>query len=271
MILVNGAASDAFPATDRGIAYGDGIFRTLAVVDGQPAVWERQYAKLERDCLALQIACPPEAELREDLAHITAADPDCAVKIVITRGISGRGYAPPVPSVAPSRIVMSFPLPAQRTQDAQWGIRVRCCTLRLGAQPALAGIKHLNRLENVLARMEWSDPDIAEGLLLDRDDNVIGGTMSNLFIVQDGSLATPDLSRSGVAGVTRERVVEAALAHGVRCQILPISMDQVRRAQEVFLVNSLIGIRQVRELGDAVWQPGRMTAAVRRWLDEENS
>lgn len=271
MILVNGAASDAFPAADRGIAYGDGIFRTLAVTGGQPAVWERQYAKLQRDCLALQIACPPEAELREDLARIIAADPDCAVKIVITRGVSGRGYAPPVPSVASSRIVMSFPLPAQLTEHARRGIRVRCCALRLGAQPALAGIKHLNRLENVLARMEWNDPGIAEGLLLDRDDNVIGGTMSNLFVVQEGSLATPDLSRSGVAGVTRERVVEAASAHDVRCEIMPISMDQVRQAEEVFLVNSLIGVWQVRELETAAWQPGRMTAAVRRWLDEANS
>lgn len=269
MILVNGAAGDVLPAADRGLSYGDGVFRTLAVTGGQPVVWQRQYAKLRCDCRALQIACPPEAKLREDLLRIVSAAPECAVKIMITRGQSGRGYAVSRPPVSPTRIVMSFPLPEYPPEHSRSGVRIRCCVLQLGHQRALAGVKHLNRLENVLARLEWNEPDIAEGLLLDQDGNVISGTMSNLFIVQEGALATPDLSRCGVAGVTRERVLEVAAEHGLECRIVPIGLDCVRAAQEVFLVNSLIGVWPVRALDGHVWRPGPLTAAIRHWLDEK--
>lgn len=270
MILVNGVPDGAPAATDRGLAYGDGVFRTLAIRDGRPLAWARQYSKLQRDCLALRIACPPQAALREDLSRIASAEPECAVKIIVTRGEGKRGYAVPQPPAPPASVVMSFPLPDYPPQYLESGVRIRRCALRLGLQTALAGIKHLNRLENVLARLEWSDPAIAEGLLLDSEDNVIGGTMSNLFIVEAGALVTPDLTRCGVAGVTRERVMEAATAHGIFCRVEPFGLERVKTAQEVFLVNSLIGIWQVREMEDSVWQPGVLTPGIRQWLDETN-
>ena len=269
MILVNGAVSDTLGAADRGLAYGDGVFRTLAIRGGQPLSWTRHYRKLARDCDAVSIPCPAEGALRDELARLAAHEPDCAAKIIVTRGAGQRGYAA-LSEVPPTRIVMSCALPRHPAEFAQSGVKVHLCSLRLGFQPALAGVKHLNRLENVLARSEWSDPDIAEGLLFDGEGNVVGGTMTNLFIVERDALATPDLSRCGVAGVTRDRVIEAAASHRIACRVERIGLGRVLQAQEVLLVNSLIGAWQVRAMGNKAWAQGTLVASVRQWLDEED-
>jgi 4-amino-4-deoxychorismate lyase len=269
MILINGAASDSLAAVDRGLAYGDGVFRTLMMRDGRPRAWLHHFRKLEHDCGALAIPCPEKNLLTHELSLVAEREPECAVKIIITRGAGQRGYAFP-DRVAPARIVMSFPPPQYREEFQQSGIKARLCSLRLGFQPVLAGVKHLNRLENVLARNEWNDVAIAEGLLLDGEKNAIGGTMTNLFIVENGALTTPDLSRCGVAGVTRERIFAHAAKHGIVCRVDHIPIDRVLQADEAFVVNSLIGVWQIRELAGKVWLPALLTGRVRRWLDEEN-
>jgi 4-amino-4-deoxychorismate lyase len=140
----------------------------------------------------------------------------------------------------------------------------------MAVQPALAGIKHLNRLENVLARSEWSDPEIAEGLLRDATGNVIGGTMTNIFIGTRGHLATPRLERCGVAGVTRERIIEAAAEHGVPCSVTDLTWSDVLGAEEMFLVNSLAGVWPVREIQGEVRMPGVLTRAAQEWLTQDH-
>ena len=269
MILVNGAPGEVIAVTDRGLTYGDGVFRTFAVRGGRPQHWQRHYARLRSDCTALGISCPDETVLRAEVTQAARHEPDCAARITITRGPGWRGYAPPSPA-NPTRIVMTSPLPQYPSDFAVHGVKIHLCALRLGLQPALAGIKHLNRLENVLARAEWSDAAIAEGLLLDAEGNAIEGTMSNLFIVEHGALATPDLTRCGVAGVTRERVIENAVRHGIACDVAHISYRRLLEAEEVLLVNSLIGVWPVRELAGKTWAPGSFAARMRLWLDEEN-
>ena len=212
MNLVNGIAGDAVSVRDRGLAYGDGVFRTFPLRAGKPVLWQRQYAKLAHDCAALKIECPAAAAFERDLALIAATEPDCVVKIIVTRGDSARGYAPPA-EPSPTRVVISSPLPQYPAHYQEHGVRVHLCRIRLAPQPALAGIKHLNRLENVLARAEWNDATIAEGLMCDADDNVIGGTMSNLFLASGGKLLTPQLTRCGVSGVMRDLVIELARHH----------------------------------------------------------
>ncbi|MBI4195435.1 MAG: aminodeoxychorismate lyase [Betaproteobacteria bacterium] len=269
MILVNGSAGGKVDAVDRGLAYGDGVFRTLALRHGSPRCWPRHYRKLERDCRALALTCPTQEILRNEIALLARHEPDCAAKIIVTRGCGLRGYAPPG-NVQTTRIVMSAPLPRYPAEFADAGVTARLCTLRLGLQPALAGIKHLNRLENVLARAEWSDPEIAEGLMLDAEGSVIGGTMTNLFVVERGILLTPDLSRCGVAGVTRERIMEAAARHGVVCTVDRLFPERIFAAEEVFLVNSLIGLWQVRSLEASSWPRGIWVERMRQWLDEQD-
>ncbi len=269
MILINGIPGDVIAVTDRGLSYGDGVFRTLAVREGRPQHWLRHFARLRSDCAALNIACPEEAVLRTELEQVARREPECVVRITVTRGSGLRGYAPPSPA-NPTRIVMTSAFPQYPADFAVRGVKARVCRLRLGFQPALAGIKHLNRLENVLARGEWSDAAVAEGLLLDAEDHAIEGTMSNLFIVEHGSLVTPDLSRCGVAGVTRERLIENAARHGVTCHVAPVSYQRLLKADEILLVNSIIGVWQVRELDSEIRNPGTFVARVRQWLDEES-
>ena len=268
MILINGVAADSVAAIDRGLAYGDGVFRTLRVSQGKPRCWSRHYRKLGQDCAALAIACPPEDLLAKELARAAGATRDGVGKIIVTRGSGARGYAPPQPS-APTRIVTASVLPQYPAAFSRSGISVHLCRIRLSFQPRLAGVKHLNRLENVLARAEWSDPSIAEGLLLDENGHAISGTMTNLFIVEGSTVLTPGLSRCGVAGVTRERVMEAAASRGMVCREEQFTWQRVLDAQEVLLVNSVVGAWQVRECGNHRWEPGGLIGRVREWLDEE--
>lgn len=266
MNLVNGVESDAVSARDRGLMYGDGVFRTFPLRGGKPRLWRRQYAKLAADCAALRMACPAAGVFERDLAAITARFPDCVVKIVVTRGSGERGYAIPA-AASPLRMVSAGSLPDYPQHHYDSGVRVHLCRLRLALQPALAGIKHLNRLENVLARSEWSDPGIAEGLLRDADGNVIGGTMSNVFLVKGGALLTPDLTRCGVAGVQRELVLELARDNNIPVRSAAVGMNELLQADEVFLVNSVIGVWQIAALERKVWNAGPLTAQIRRWIE----
>jgi 4-amino-4-deoxychorismate lyase len=268
MILVNGAVADSVAATDRGLAYGDGVFRTLPVKRGRPQCWHLHYGKLAHDCAALAIVCPPMEALTAELGQLAREAPACAAKIIITRGSGARGYAPPQPAF-PTRIVMSVSLPEYPAEFNRSGIAVHLCATRLSFQPRLAGVKHLNRLENVIARAEWGDPAVPEGLVLDAQDHVIGGTMSNLFIVENGALVTPELSRCGVAGVTRERIMKSAAREGIGCREELITQARFFDAQESMLVNSLIGAWQIRACAGKSWTAGTYTARVRKWLDEE--
>ncbi len=270
MTLINGIESDTVSAHDRGLMYGDGVFRTFLLRAGRPLLWQRHYAKLAVDCLALRIDCPPADSFERDLTVIAARRPDCVVKIVVTRGSGPRGYA--IPRVAmPTRIVAASDLPAVAQSHYTRGVRVHLCHTRLAAQPALAGVKHLNRLENVLARSEWSDPEIAEGLMRDTGGNVISGTMSNLFVVERGTLLTPQLAHCGVAGVQRALVLELAQAGKVQTGETDIGMDRLLAADEAFLINSVIGICKIAALERRTWGAAPLTAKVREWLaDAQN-
>jgi 4-amino-4-deoxychorismate lyase len=269
MILVNGIVSDSISPLDRGLMYGDGVFRTLPVRDGAPICWPQHFVKLGADCAALKIACPSWDVLDGELKALAAQDRDCAVKIVVTRGQGARGYVVP-PAQHASRILMSSPLPQYTDSLAESGVRVHLCSLRLSHQPLLAGVKHLNRLESVLARMEWDDAEIAEGLLRDGDGNVVEGTMSNLFASQGDTLYTPELSRCGVAGVQRQRIMALAPRLGLRVSEQCLSLDFLLQAEEVLLCNSLIGVWPVKALAGKTWARHDLAHKIRHMLYAEN-
>ena len=267
MILVNGHPAESVSALDRGLAYGDGVFRTLRTQAGAPLWWRDQIAKLAADCAALGLDCPDEALLRAEVCQV-APSGDGVVKILLTRGAGARGYAPPLEQAC-TRIVMTSPLPPHARPDAPIDVRMRWCTLRLARQPRLAGVKHLNRLENVLARGEWSDPAIVEGLLCDDSGAVISGVMSNVFWVRDGELFTPDLSQCGVAGVARTRLLRAAERRGIPTHIGRLPPAAILAADEVMICNSVIGVRRVASLDEASWSPAGWTPILNSALYEE--
>ena len=272
---VNGKQGTLIGIRDRGLLYGDGVFRTLLARSGLVRHWSLHYQKLQHDCTALGITCPDVTVLSAQLNDLLAQHPDGVVKLIVTRGqgIYGqraRGYAPP--ARAESTIIWDIsPLPAYPADWAMHGIKARLCQLRLSHQPRLAGIKHLNRLENVLAAAEWDDTEVAEGLLMDTDGNVIEGTRSNLFLVSQGKLVTPDLSRCGVAGVQRECVIAWATQHDVPLQVRDVGLDEVMHADELFVVNSIIGLWPIRELEQRKWTDFPVSQQISLYLESENT
>ena len=275
-MLVNGKPGNLISIRDRGLLYGDGVFRTLRATQGKAQHWLLHYQKLRHDCTALGIACPDVGLLSAELNDLLARHPNGVVKLIVTRGEGTRGYAPP-DRAETTHLWDISPLPDYPADWAIHGIKARLCQLRLSQQPRLAGIKHLNRLENVLAAAEWNDaqlPDsgIAEGLLLDIDGNAIEGTRSNLFLVSQGELITPDLSRSGVAGVQRDRVITWSTQHNMPLQIRDVGLDEVLHADELFVVNSIIGLWPVRELEQRRWIGFPVAMQIRQaWAEEPAS
>ncbi len=246
-MLIDGRPGVAVSVQDRGLHYGDGLFETIPVHAGEARHFDRHLDRLRLGCRRLGIACPEAALLEADRDALSAGVDRAVLKLIVTRGAGGRGYRPPGRS-APTRIFARYPWPAYPPALYRTGIVVRVCTLRLSQNPALAGIKHLNRLEQVLARREWADPGIQEGLMLDGEDHVIEGTMTNLFMVREGRLVTPDLSLCGVLGIMRGLVIEAAARAGTATEIRVVGLQELSGAEGAFLCNSLVGIWPIAEL-----------------------
>jgi 4-amino-4-deoxychorismate lyase len=250
--LVNGVEGALLDPLDRGLQYGDGVFRTLRVEHGQPRWWGEQLTKLAADASRLALACPCDSLWQADLANLAGRISGGVLKLLLTRGSGARGYRPPE-DAASTRILIYDPTPPASDIWPAVGLNVRLCDLRLSAQPRLAGIKHLNRLESVLARAEWNSQDIHEGLLRDEAGRVISGVMSNVFLWQAGTLRTPRLDRCGVAGVTRARLLRRAAKAGFPVEESDLGLKDVLAADEMMLCNSVIGLRRVARLGERAW------------------
>ena len=266
MTRVDGHARATVAASDRGLAYGDGVFRTLRTRERAPRWWPDHYAKLAADCAALGIACPAADLLEAEIGAVAEAGEGVA-KLIVTRGAGARGYAAPAGG-SPTRIVSAGPVPPHALPSE---VRVRRCALRLARQPRLAGIKHLNRLENVLARAEWSDPAIAEGLLGDADGALVSGVSSNVFVVLDGELVTPALDACGVAGVARARILRAAAILGETVRVARVDFAALARADAVLLSNSVVGVWHVAELDGRTLPDLGWRARLAAWLEHEPS
>lgn len=249
---------DALDPDDRGLAYGDGLFETALVHDGLVVWWPAHLARLSEGAARLRIPMPDAAWLASQLAGFVAQAPARAVlKLLLTRGVGGRGYALPE-SVAPTLVLSLHAAPARPV--APWSLR--WCSTRLAIQPALAGLKHLNRLEQVMARAEWTGPDFDEGLMLDADGQLGCATAANVFALCDGRWLTPPVHRRGVAGLARAWV----LAHEPAAAESELSPAQVESAEALFLCNAVRGILPVGRLGDRSWAPHPALAALQRRL-----
>jgi 4-amino-4-deoxychorismate lyase len=246
-VLVNGESSTSITALDRGLHYGDGLFETIAVVDGRPCLWQRHMQRLSSGCERLGIPFPGKDLLYAEAVREISNREQGVLKIIITRGEGGQGYQPPR-EPHPSRILNCGTWPDYPEQARERGVTARICSTRLDHCPETAGIKHLNRLQQVLASREWDDPAIAEGLMLDTGDHLIEGTKSNLFLIKKGVLFTPDLQQCGVAGVMRGLVIDIAEELGIQMQMTNLELPDIWDSEGLFLTNSLIGIWPVREI-----------------------
>ena len=264
-MLINGRPSEHVNASDRGLQYGDGLFETIAVVDGEPKLWDRHMARLSLGEARLGIPSHNGAKLLAESLKLAQGKQRAVLKIIITRGAGGRGYRPAV-ATKPTRILNIGPWPDRPREWYLSGIGLRICKTQVGRNKRLAGIKHLNRLEQVLARQEWDDPNIPEGLMLDEYRHVIEGTQSNLFLLQGETLLTPKLTHAGVAGVVRDLVLDIARELGLETLEADIPVSQITEADALFLTNSLLGLCPVAHVEGRYFDIGCIPSTLREMV-----
>ncbi|WP_405220763.1 aminodeoxychorismate lyase [Lentisalinibacter sediminis] len=273
--------ADAPGPDDRGFAYGDGLFETIAVRDGRPRLLEHHLERLRLGADRLALCLPARQRIEAFVARVVggipAEDGRAVLKLVATRGDGERGYAY---RHSDARLLAGIgPAGVWPRERRERGVAVRWCRTRLGRNPALAGLKHLDRLEQVLARAERDDQDradnradnraddVAEGLMLDGDGRVVCATMSNLFLVRGERLITPAITHAGVAGIMRGRVLELADRLGLETTVRDVQPPEVMAADELFLTNSQYVLWPVARLGTREWTPGPLSARIAAALE----
>ncbi len=265
MILVNGECRESIEVSDRGFQYGDGLFETIEVTNGQPVFFDRHIARLHAGCRRLYIPFPGAELLAFEAQQLSQHSSSAVLKLILTRGSGGRGYRQP-DDIQATRVLSLHPSPDYPDIFKQQGIVTRFCDTRLGLNPALAGIKHLNRLEQILARAEWTDPNIQEGIMLDMNERVIEGTMTNLFYVKNNILYTSLLTLAGVAGIMRGIIKTMSSNYGISAIEHSFTKDELLSADEVFVCNSIVGIWPVKQIAKTCFPVGVITRQLQTWL-----
>jgi 4-amino-4-deoxychorismate lyase len=266
VVLVNGIPDRQVAPLDRAVHFGDGLFETIACRRGRPRFLSLHLERLELGCTRLGIDPGNLDDLRGEVRALAREVDSAIVKVLVTRGTAlARGYAVTGREKA-TRITLRYAWPSETASASQDGVQVRTAAMRLGENPALAGLKHCNRLEQVLARREWTDPDISEALLFSSSDRLVSGTMSNVFIVQGSRLRTPRVDLCGVAGVMRHVVLREAANAGIPVQEDVLSAEDLRSANELFLTNARIGIWPVRAHDGRPISPGPLTRRLQQLI-----
>lgn len=264
-LLINGVAptnaSQAVAADDRGLHYGDGLFETALSIDGRVRFLDDHLERLFRGCERLGIQAPDRHALSDEITQVSGAASRGVLKIIVTRGGGGRGYRPAAAATA-TRIVALHPL----QETPQHPLKLRWCETRLGRNTRLAGIKHLNRLEQVLAQSEWREGEFDEGLMMDTEGELVCATSGNVFAVRDGALVTPDLRFCGVQGVMRAQVIKVASKLGLAVGEEPLWPHDLEAASEIFITNAVRGIRSATSLDSLQWSDSTVATRLARAL-----
>jgi 4-amino-4-deoxychorismate lyase len=245
--LINGHAGGAIDSADRGLQYGDGLFETITCHDGTPRWLALHLERLQHGCERLRIAFRDMELLRAEIAALAAGHERCIVKAIVTRGTATRRGYGPAGDERPTRIVSRHDWPQPPVRAAA-GFQLGISSVMLGTNPLLAGLKHLNRLEQVLAQMQRDAAAVDEVLMLSTAGQVIGGSMSNVFLADGNGLFTPDVDACGVAGVMRRLVLEAGATHGQPVAVRPVAASELAGVREAFVTNVRWGVQSVRLL-----------------------
>lgn len=261
-IIINGIPAEHLPILDRGFQYGDGLFETIACERGALQFWDEHIIRMKNGAKALNITFPGEGKYLQDIKDIlkTGLDEKCVIKLMLTRGQGDRGYQQPR-SPKPTRAVIVNHWPAYPSEISNQGIKVYLCKHPVSINPSLAGIKHLNRLDNILARSEWNN-EYHEGFMFDTNGNLIEGTMSNVFCIKNNTLLTPNLDRGGVNGIVREQVLLIARDKNLAHQAGNITANDLYAMDEIFITNSIIGLWPVNRVAETSYPIGNMTRLI---------
>jgi 4-amino-4-deoxychorismate lyase len=254
-IFIGEECVDAWPVGNRLESYGDGLFETMRVHRGRAPWWASHWERLAHGAHRLGMPLPGEMLVREAAASLFDDAGEGVLKLLLGRGGVARGYGPST-GAPPLWMLSRHPLPV-----AMDGLSVHWCRTRLSNQPALAGLKHCNRLEQVLARGECEQAGAEEGLMLDSVGHVVSATAGNIFVLHDGRWLTPSVAQCGVAGVCRAHLI--GLLQASEAALPPA---QVEDAEAVFLCNAVRGILPIARLGARAWPPHPAVAHAQRLL-----
>lgn len=252
MWMVNGEPGNAITAADRGFMYGDGYFTTLQWRDGAPLCWDWHVERLQHSAQRLHMPAPDAGRLLQQLGQLMSSSAHSGAKIMISRGVGVRGYSS-LGCDTPTEVIQTFALPAHYAQWRSDGIRIGICQQRLAIGSMLAGVKSLNRLEQVLLRQELDVRQLAEGVVLDHEGWLVEAVTANLFWRRDSVLYTPMLDRAGVAGVMRRWVLAQASTLGLTCCQVRLGIAALETADEVFLTNALMEIVPVTGVEEVIY------------------
>lgn len=239
-MLVNGTSLDKISIRDRGLLYGDGVFETILCEKGEPLLFNYHMQRFSLGCQRLNLVTQNNDVIAEEIRRL-ADGHDCVIKLMLTRGVRDRGYAYDACDLTYSRILDKSPTPEVKHDYYNAGIHLTLCQHQLPVNKKLAGIKHLNRLDQVIGRSECP-AGYQEGVMQDQNGHMVEGTMSNIFMLADNIWYTPDLDQCGVKGVMREFLITNASDISFSCQAKTITLQDLQRAEAVFVCNSVIGI-----------------------------
>ncbi len=258
MILHNGVLTQSVSVLDRSFQYGDGCFTTMYTENGCVQFWERHVKRMHDGLERLKIAQPDWQQVEHWVDQCTLQQGRGGVKLHITRGEGGRGYSSQGFS-SPNVTVSQFVYPSAYDALLEHGMELTVCETQLGWSPLLAGLKHNNRLEQVLIKSEIEDKGHLDGIVCDLAGNVIETSFANLFWRKGNAWFTPDLSRCGVAGVIRQLVIENLNFNQFSLTIADFQLDHLLSADEIFITNAILGIAPITKINEHAYNVGEHT------------
>ena len=258
IVIINGAKQSKISIFNRNSQFGDGLFETCLVENKKILFWTNHFARLNRGCEQLKISKVDESVWLSDVkkALSLCSYDHCVVKLILSRGESLRGYGFK-DDIKPVRAVIVLELQNTTLNNL---FSLEYCQSGYNSNPKLAGIKHCNRLEQVLARAGLKSD---EGIMLDENHNVISVTQGNIYAIHGNTLITPKLDKCGVEGTRRAIILDLAKLLGIKVKVDTLSAKELVQADEVFISNSIIGIQSIKQIGDIVLGESPITKKIK--------
>ena len=260
--LINGKKSLGLNPFDRGLAFGDGVFRTMKIQNGVPKYWKYHYEILSHDAKSIQIDIPSSRILLNDVKKLFSEPGDFVGKFIITRGVSARGYQFKK-NIKCTRILLKNKFTPIQKETAMEGVCLQVCKQRLSKNSMLSGIKHLNRLENVLAKTELEKENF-DGILLDSDGHVNECISSTIIMRVGGTLYFPSQHGAGVSGVTKKIIIDNIKYLGFKIKIKEILLEELKKSDEVVITNSIIGAIPIRKINNKKWKSFKLAYEINK-------
>jgi len=265
--LINGDAKNSLSPFDRGLAFGDGVFRTFLVKDGNPINWKIQYQKLSQDLKAIDIKSPSKKTLLTEIQKLFPAKGIFISKIIVTRGESMTGYDFNE-GIKPTRILLKIDFNINKSEIFKKGVRLTTSNIET-SKSSHPGLKNLNRLENVLARKSISR-NFFDAIMVDSNGNICDCARSSLFIRFGSRLYTASNTSFGIHGVTKKIICKNEKKLNLTIDHSPLTLNQLEKADEVIVSNSIFGALQVVRFKNTKWEKGNLANSITNLLNESN-